>query len=488
MSKTDMASPTKGLWMRFLLLIPIVIVLAVASYAYIATKAGTYTAVGFIEHDEQELPTCEVTLSHPGVVEVVSVEPTRLGTGLVTFRALADGEVEAHFGTPDGFDIWYLQVKNGAIVEGGINFSGWEAILVSTCVFFASLTALFASAFVKLWRKSWYGYSMVAAGGGMVFSLVQFAVFTWLALFGGTFKFVQFLMTLSSMVDYFMYLTFIPMGILALLVSISNLSLIRHEGLRPVNLLGIAASVAWLALMLINALVSSLGFRLPSGISIYASEVITVAMAFGECLLFSTMMCAWLASRHVPQHGADYLVILGCGIRSDGTPCPLLAGRVQAALDFDVARTRTGDAPATFVPSGGQGPDEPISEAQSMGTYLQDKGVTPERIALEDRSSTTRENMAFSRQVIEKHAGRDVSERSVVFATTNYHVFRGYVCAHMAGMRVEGIGSKTKAYFWPNAFLREFLGLLAHQWPSILQTYVIIVGIYLLAQWILVQL
>ena len=117
-----------------------------------------------------------------------------------------------------------------------------------------------------------------------------------------------------------------------------------------------------------------------------------------------------------------------------------------------------------------------------MGAYLESTwGVGPERIVLEDRSTTTRENMTFSREVIERHAGRDVSELRVGFSTTNYHVFRGYVCAHKAGMAVEGMGSKTKYYFWPNAFLREFAGLLINQWRSILLVYVAIVVLYLFA-------
>jgi hypothetical protein len=74
----------------------------------------------------------------------------------------------------------------------------------------------------------------------------------------------------------------------------------------------------------------------------------------------------------------------------------------------------------------------------------------------------------------------------VVFSTTNYHVFRGYVCAHQAGMRVEGVGSKTRAYFWPNAFLREFAGLLVTQRRSILLVYVVLAVIYGLAAYTLI--
>ena len=120
-----------------------------------------------------------------------------------------------------------------------------------------------------------------------------------------------------------------------------------------------------------------------------------------------------------------------------------------------------------------------------MGAYLEGKGVAPERIVLEDRSTTTRENMAFSREVIEHHAGRSADELSIGFSTTNYHVFRGYVCAHQAGMAVEGVGSKTKYYFWPNAFLREFVGLLAARWKNILQTFLLLSAIYLMATYVL---
>ena len=116
-----------------------------------------------------------------------------------------------------------------------------------------------------------------------------------------------------------------------------------------------------------------------------------------------------------------------------------------------------------------------------MRDYLVSRGVSPDRIVLEDRSTTTNENMEFSRKVIEEHAGRDAGELPVGFSTTNYHVVRGYVCGHRAGMAVQGMGSPTRAYFWPNAFLREFAGLLASRWKGILVTYVAIWSIYALA-------
>ena len=479
---TAPSSPAEGIWKRFLLLVPLLLVLAACSYLYIRPRVGTYTARGVYGYTEEEIAAGTVTFSDPGVVEVLSVESAHANPTvmLVRFAVLADGRTEATFTTGDKVEDWTLEVRDGAIIEGGINFEGWQAIHVSLSVFLGAVVLLFLSALVKLWRVSWYGYTMVACGGGLLFCLFQFLLFTMLLVRGAEFDFRIFLSDVTDMVLWFSALSVYPMLPMALLVSISNISLIRHEGMRPVNLLGIAASILW---------VVAYGYWVtlynPTGPMAYVTALIPLAIAYGECLLLSTILCAWLASRHVPKHAMDYLVILGCGIRADGTPCPLLAGRVDRARAFDESRVAMGDAPATFVPSGGQGPDEPISEAQSMGTYLEGKGVPSERIVLEDHSTTTRENMAFSREVIEHHAGRSADELSIGFSTTNYHVFRGYVCAHQAGMAVEGVGSKTKYYFWPNAFLREFVGLLAHRWKNTLGTFLLLSAIYLFATYVL---
>ena len=52
-------------------------------------------------------------------------------------------------------------------------------------------------------------------------------------------------------------------------------------------------------------------------------------------------------------------------------------------------------------------------------------------------------------------------EAKAAFSTSNYHVYRGGILAAEAGWNLDGMGSRTKWYFWPNAFLREFIGLMA---------------------------
>lgn len=470
----------KGLWSRFLIVIPLVLVLSIVSWRYIRSVSGTYEAEGSLDISHKGYEVADVSLSTAGVVDVQSLTIADDGSARVVFTAVSDGKVQASLGAAGAQDSWSLEVRDGAIIESGVDFSGWQVIYLSVCVLLAVVVVLFAQLLIRLWRSSWYGYEMVACGGGLLFCLFQLSLFALLAAHGFVDDFSSFVVELTSMSSWFITTTLVPIAGFALLVSASNIVLIRREGLRPVNLLGIAVSLFWAGACAVWYWMPQVVFAITK---VYAlanvlDSLVSCAISFGECLLFSTILCAWLASRHVPRHGADYLVMLGCGIRADGTPSPLLAGRVDRAFEFDAARSALGDAPATFVPSGGKGGDEIISEAQSMANYLMSKGVAPGRIVCEDRSATTRQNMTFSREVIEAHAGCDASELAVVFSTTNYHVFRGYVCAHEAGMAVEGLGSQTRAYFWPNAFLREFAGLLVAQWKAILQLYLVLAVIY----------
>ncbi len=97
-----------------------------------------------------------------------------------------------------------------------------------------------------------------------------------------------------------------------------------------------------------------------------------------------------------------------------------------------------------------------LSESAAMKRYLTGHGVPEERIVEENASSSTFENMKFSREKI----GKTDPTVKIAFSTTNYHVFRSGLFARRVKMRAVGMGAKTKWYFWPNAAVREFVGLL----------------------------
>ena len=254
----------------------------------------------------------------------------------------------------------------------------------------------------------------------------------------------------------------------------SNLSLIRHEGFRLVNLLGVI-----LAFLLVGGevLIYALDYyNYGSVTEVMLHDLLTNLLAavylYFECMILGTMVASSIAARYEPKKDKDFLIVLGCAIRKDGTPTPLLRGRLDRALTFAKRQeAETGKAPV-FVLSGGQGADECVSEAECMRRYLAEQGVPAERMLLEDKSTDTAENMAFSKKLIldrvrpakETPAGYwpalDNPEARIAFSTTNYHVFRSGLKARRNKLRALGMGCKSKWYFWPNAAVREFVGLI----------------------------
>ncbi|GAY73960.1 YdcF family protein [Lentilactobacillus kosonis] len=159
------------------------------------------------------------------------------------------------------------------------------------------------------------------------------------------------------------------------------------------------------------------------------------------------------------KYPADYVITLGAGVRSDEVS-PLLKSRLDRAIQY----FRSFAAKHAFmIPSGGQGPDEPYSEAYVMAKYLKGQSIPEESIILEDKSTSTYENMLFSKQKIEadwKSRG-ETGEPKIVFSTNNYHVLRGAIYAKRAGLNAQGVGAPTSFYFLPSAMLREYIAILS---------------------------
>ena len=124
-----------------------------------------------------------------------------------------------------------------------------------------------------------------------------------------------------------------------------------------------------------------------------------------------------------------------------------------------------------------------------MRDYLLEKGVPADAILMEDKSTTTWENLKNSLAVIRADratngdtgaANDDTATASNDFTTavvtSDFHVFRCAEYAHNLGIKADGIGSHTKGWYWPTAFIREFIAITkAHLWP-----YLVIGGLYTL--------
>lgn len=482
-------------WRRFWLLAVVVALCVVVSRAHIHAVGGDYLLRVFTVTEESvtEFEPEDVAFSEPGVVELLSVGPTETVDGLKGFglqlRAIADGEssLTARLvvnGEPRDLELGAVRVLDGVIIANGIDFSGYEAIYASTLVVIAVALGLFVSIAWQLGRRAWYSYLMVATVGSAVYLVGQLVVFVALGLLGFVDSFTELANTYMTLASSFILVSIPVMGIMVVALALSNLSLVRHEGFRPQNLLGIILALAWAA-VIVNLFIGSNYSGSFEEVRLHSvlEGLFASAISYGIALFLATVLCAWRSTRHRCAHDKDYLVILGCGLRDDGSPMPLLAGRIERALAFEREQYEATGRHATFVPSGGKGSDEIWSEAEAMRRYLVAAGVEEDRIICEDRSTNTRENMAFSRQRIDEAraeaglATEDVdgfASYGVAFATTNYHVFRGYTYAHAAGLAAEGLGAKTRLYFWPNAFLREFAGLLVAERASILALYLVV--------------
>ncbi len=187
-------------------------------------------------------------------------------------------------------------------------------------------------------------------------------------------------------------------------------------------------------------------------------------LIFGYTMFLYTSVLAYAILYHYTpiRYEPNYIIALGSGLIGDRVP-PLLASRLDEAVK---QYKKYGERPFIIV-SGGQGNDERISEAFAMKQYLiHVHQIPPDKVLEEDQSSNTEQNMSFSKKIMDHHAQGE-KYRSI-FVTNNFHVFRASIYAKKAELDAEGIGSKTAFYYVPNAFTREFIGLLEmYKWAHI---------------------
>lgn len=152
---------------------------------------------------------------------------------------------------------------------------------------------------------------------------------------------------------------------------------------------------------------------------------------------------------------ASAIVVLGSGTPG-GKASPVLAARL------DVALQRAQAQPAAFVVvSGGLGFGETRSEAEVMADYLRAKGLAPARIVQEAASTSTDENLRFSRSLLER-AGVHPARDRIEIVTSDFHTMRsGWIARHAGYANVRLVAAPTPLYARYNAWLREYFAAIA---------------------------
>jgi uncharacterized SAM-binding protein YcdF (DUF218 family) len=198
------------------------------------------------------------------------------------------------------------------------------------------------------------------------------------------------------------------------------------------------------------------GRRLPAWVKVL------IALLLAGVLSFSALLGVVLSGSHDRVQGeAQVMVILGCQVKSWG-PSILLQDRLDKALDY------LDDHPGlTVVVSGGQGRDEPMSEAQAMYDYLVEHGVDGERILLEDQSHNTDQNLRNTVELL-ADAGYD-ADADIVVVSNGFHLTR----VRMLWSRICGGDDNLSTLAAPSSHLPSRLKMYLREPLALVKSFVL---------------
>lgn len=273
----------------------------------------------------------------------------------------------------------------------------------------------------------------------------------------------------------FFIFSFILLPILIFLGGIfliyNGLILLKREGRSKANYLSMLLGIV---ILLFFALMS---FRLGDRNELFytnhflnilfafiAYSYFIFGFAFVGFMLYSILYLFIPKKKHY-----DFIIIHGAGLLDGEKVTPLLKRRIDKAVE---AYHKSKNPRIKIISSGGQGGDEKISEAQAICNYLLEETDVPrEAILLEEDSTTTYENLLFSKEMGE----RLVTSPRFLFVTNDYHVFRTSTYARRIGMKGDGLGCRTAAYYIPSAFIREYIALCVKMRWLFITLYVLVI-------------
>ncbi len=147
----------------------------------------------------------------------------------------------------------------------------------------------------------------------------------------------------------------------------------------------------------------------------------------------------------------DYVIILGAGLKGD-KPSKSLKTRLNAGTDF-----LKNNKEIPVIVSGGQGPGETITEAEAMARYLKKHGISENRIYKEDRSTSTYENLQYSKQLMGKFG---VTDPTVLIVTNDFHIARTKIIAKELELTGYYLSAESPGFVKINYLIREYFAFV----------------------------
>ena len=213
--------------------------------------------------------------------------------------------------------------------------------------------------------------------------------------------------------------------------------------------------IVWTVLGVVLALVgialkAGLFRKLPGWLNIGLAVVTILAIAV--IVVLFVIIVSYSEDRS--EKGLDYLIVLGTQVNPDG-PSKVLKYRLDRAKKYLDENSET-----ICIVSGGKGTNEIMSEAAAMKKYLTETGIDPERIITEDRSTTTDENLQFSRIFLPENA-------SIGLVTNEFHMYRAiWLCEKNGLENVCPIPADSDPFYKPNNYFREVLAYIKDRFLS----------------------
>ena len=466
------------------------VLIAVCGYIYVCAVGNEYTYLFTDYNSSSGITDVRIDDDSVGKAEITAWEIS--DTALtVHLKSVAPGRVYLSIVNEEHMGIGVFYVHNNGVITNGLFFgdcTGCNAVIISVAVYLFLMLIHLIVKYVMLEKRSFYSYDNVLYLGLIIFAFFFiFAVCKGLYYKNGIYG--AFRQALTSAKD-FVLLTFPLVIVTTVCVTVSNIKLIRKEGRTWKNMLGMILGLtlgigAVLPIIIGDIMQNStiIDVHYERGIgyffALFLESLIYSFVAYLECILLGTIITGIKTARHIPKFNKDFIIINGCQIRKDGTLTKLLQSRVDRAIEFAKLQKEATGKDIVFVPSGGKGNDEIISEGEAIKRYLLENGISEDKIIKEDDSTSTEENVKLAMDKMRDNFGSDGYKAA--FATTNYHVFRTGMLADKMGLKAEGIGSRTKAYFWINAFVREFIATVVKEKKTHIKVALILLAVNIIS-------
>lgn len=192
------------------------------------------------------------------------------------------------------------------------------------------------------------------------------------------------------------------------------------------------------------------GRRCPRWFQALVALLLASMLTFG--VLFGLVM---RGSYDRIQGEPEVMIVLGCQVKPWG-PSILLQDRLDEALGYLADHTDM-----MVVVSGGQGADEPSTEARAMADYLVEKGISEEQIMLEEESHNTVQNLRYSYRLLEQE-GYNLGNTEVLIVSNGFHLTRVRMLAERVGFAEVSTLAAPSSH-WPSRlkmYIREPLALI----------------------------